>query len=340
MAYSRNGRLREVAGTRCEFLEVAMDARAAKGSLGALALMPTSDGSSAAEVFLRLPQERLTDKQVLDWQGISADDSVFMLAHAMDYPAPRHRHDFYEFSYVYNGTVINIVDGQRLFMLPDTLCVMNLNSTHALEIADRNAIMVNLCIRRRLFEDGVFRSYLESDGVMARFLRGEEGKSHLFFTDSGNHALANSIARLAQDYADAGCHPSFSFMGHVLVFLDELSRTPTYSFYGMDARAMRMVSYIQEHCATASVKTIAREFGYSENYCTQYIKRHTGRTASELIADARVARAEELLRTSDMSVRAIAEEVGYRSVGHFNALFRSYHDMTPGEYRMLYLSVL
>ncbi len=317
-----------------------MNRQVTKKSLGGLALVPTSDGASAAAVFLQLPQEKLTDQQVLAWQGISPDDDIFMLAHTMDFPAPRHRHDFYEFSYVFNGTVVNIVDGQRLFMLPETLCVMNLNSVHALEIANRNAIMVNLCIRRHLFEEGVFRSYLEDDNVMARFLRGEEGKNHLFFTDSGNHALAASISRLAQDYVDAGCHPSFSFIGHVLVFLDELSRTPTYSFYGVGSRAMQMVTYIKEHCATASIKTIAQEFGYSENYCTQYIKRHTGQTASKLIADARIARAEELLKSSDLSVRAVAEEVGYRSVGHFNELFRTYHDMTPGEYRMLSRSVL
>ena len=311
-----------------------------KRTLKGLALVPSSDAASASSVFLQLPQGRLSDEQVLGWRGLSPDTNIFMLAHTMDYPAPRHRHGFFEFSYVFNGTVVNIVNGQRLFMLPDTLCVMNLNSVHALEIADSDAIMVNLCIRKQLFEEGVFRSYLEADNVMARFLRGEEGKSHLFYTDSGNHALASSIARLAQDYVDAGCQPSFTFMGHMLVFLDELSRTPIYSFYGMDLRAMQMVSYIQEHCATVSIKSIAREFGYSENYCTQYIKRHTGRTASELIADARIARAEELLQTSDLAVRAVAEEVGYRSVGHFNELFRSYHDMTPGEYRMLYQSVL
>ena len=320
--------------------EVTMDVRDDKRVLGGMTLVPSSDAASAKMAFLKLPQGRLTDEQVLDWRGISPDNDIFMLAHTMDYPAPRHRHEFYEFSYVFNGTVVNIVNGQRLFMLPDTLCVMNLNSTHALEIVDPDAIMVNLCIRQQLFQEGVFRSYLEADNVMARFLRGEEGKSHLFYTDSGNHALATSIAKLSQDYTDAGCRPSFSFMGRVLVFLDELSRTPIYSFYGMDSRAMQMVSYIQEHCATVNIKSIAREFGYSENYCTQYIKRHTGRTASELIASARVARAEELLRSSELSVRAVAEQVGYRSVGHFNELFRSYHDMTPGEYRMIYRTVL
>ncbi|WP_416188560.1 helix-turn-helix domain-containing protein [Paratractidigestivibacter sp.] len=34
-------------------------------------------------------------------------------------------------------------------------------------------------------------------------------------------------------------------------------------------------------------------------------------------------------------MQAIAAAVGYRSVGHFNELFRSYHGMTPGDYRKL-----
>ena len=286
-------------------------------------------------VFSSLPQRKLTDEHIYEWRGVDPTDDVFMVAHRMDCAAPPHGHDFYEFSFVLDGTVINAVDGQRLYMLPETLCVMNLDSVHSLEVVDPQAAVINLCVRRPLFDDGVFRSFLESDSVMARFLRGETGKGHLFFSDSGNHRLANIMMGIAQEYSLAGNRQSFSLMGRLLVLLDELAKTPAYSFYGMDSRAVGMISYIRDHCDTVSIKDIAREFGYSENYCTQYIKKHIGRSASELIADARIARAELLLQSSGLSVQAIANAVGYRSVGHFNELFRSYHGMTPGDYRKL-----
>ena len=304
-------------------------------SLDGFGLIKTTDTASIGTVFSSLPQRRLTDEHMYEWRGVDPSDDVFMVAHRMDCSAPPHGHEFYEFSFVLDGTVINAVDGQRLYMLPETLCIMNLDSVHSLEAVDPEAAVINLCARRRLFDEGVFRSFLESDSVMARFLRGETGKSHLFFSGSGNHALANIMMGIAQEYARAGNRQSYSLLGRLLILLDELARTPAYSFYGMDSNAVRMISYIRDHCDTASVKEIAREFGYSENYCTQYIKKHVGRSASELIAEARIARAEKLLQSSDLSVQAIANAVGYKSVGHFNELFRSYHGMTPGDYRKL-----
>lgn len=308
--------------------------------LRSLGLIRETDLAMIDPVFSRLPQGRLTDEEVIGWVGIDPSDDIFVIAHRMDHAAPPHCHEFYEFSYVFEGVVVNAVNGQRLYMPPETLCVMNLNSVHSLEVVDPDALVVNLGIRRRLFEEGMFRSFIESESVMARFLRGETGKGHLFFTDSGNHLLANAIAGIAQEYARSNNRQSFGLAGRVLVFLDELGKMPAYSFYGMDSKAMRMISYIRDNCDTVSVKAIAQEFGYSANYCTQYVRRHTGRTISELIADARIARAEMMLRTTDLSVQAVANAVGYKSVGHFNELFREYHDMTPGDYRRLCLIAL
>lgn len=96
-----------------------------------------------------------------------------------------------------------------------------------------------------------------------------------------------------------------------------------------------MMEYIRENCATVTAGSLAKEFGYSENYCSQYVRRHTGKTISTLIADARIDRAEELLQTTDMSIEAIANAVGYKSVSHFHEKFKERHGFTPADYRKL-----
>lgn len=304
-------------------------------SFDGLGLIKATDTSVIGAVFSGLPQRRLTDEHVYEWRGVDPSDDVFIVAHRMDHDAPLHGHDFYEFIFVLDGTVINAVDGQRLYMLPETLCIMNLDSVHSLKALDPQAAIINLCVRKRLFDEGVFHGFMESDSVMARFLRGEAARGHLFFSDSGNHRLVSIMMGIAQEYAGCGNRQSFSLLGRLLILLDELAKTPAYSFYGMDSKAMRMMSYIRDHCDTVSINEIASEFGYSPNYCSQYIKKHVGRSASELIADARIARAEMLLQTSDLSIQGVASAVGYKSVGHFNELFHSYHGMTPGDYRKL-----
>ena len=65
------------------------------------------------------------------------------------------------------------------------------------------------------------------------------------------------------------------------------------------------------------------------------MKSHIGLTITQLLANVRLEQAETLLATTDLSVQAVAEAVGYTSVSHFNDLFHKSHDMTPGDYRLL-----
>ena len=132
----------------------------------------------------------------------------------------------------------------------------------------------------------------------------------------------------------AGFHQSFALSAQVLLLLDELSKTPAYSYYGLSDKTLHMLAYLREHCADVTMKSLGREFGYTANYCSQYLRKHTGKAASELIAEARIAKAEGLLATT-MGVEDVAAAVGYTSYSHFNELFKLYHDMTPGDYRRL-----
>ena len=263
------------------------------------------------------------------------DGKIFILAHEMNAPGPTHTHDYYEISYVMDGTVINRIDGRQLYMIGGSLCIMNLNSTHSLDNVDPTAVLVNIGLRQELFDEGVFHEFLMDDNVVSKFLRGETQNDYLFFTEAGNGLLSSSIVNMVEDYAAAGFRESYRLDAEVLLLLDTLSKTPSHSFTGIDRRALEMMEYIRENCATVAVGSLAREFGYSENYCSQYVKRHTGRTISSLITDARMEQAEEMLTSTDMSIGDIAKTVGYRSTGHFHENFKERHGITPSDYRKL-----
>lgn len=277
----------------------------------------------------------LSPNRLSSWTKHVTESQIFLIAHGMDFSTPVHTHDYFEFSYVVDGSILNVVGDKRLYMLPGSLCVMNLNSSHALQVVDKSAIIVNLCLRKELFDEGFYRQFLAMDNPLSAFLRGDGSKGYLFFADSGNMALQRAFSDIMEAYSSGGFKTTCELAARVLLLLDRLSKTSTYSYYGIDAKTATIMAYIRDNCDKASIRHLAREFGYSENYFTQYVRNRTGRTVSELIAEARVARAELLLRTTDMSVAAIAEAVGYKSTGHFNELFRAHHNMTPGDYRKL-----
>ncbi len=306
-----------------------------KKHLAKLGILLSADASEARDALATNANSGLSPNVLSTWASRVDESLIFLIAHGMGFSAPVHTHDYYEFSYVIDGSILNVVDGKKLYMLPGSLCIMNLHSSHTLQTVDEDAIIVNLCLRKELFDEGFYKQFIAQDNPMSNFLRGDESRSYLFFTDSANMVLQHSFSSIMEAYAAGAFKTTCELAAYVLLLLDRLSKTPSYSYYGIDAKTMSIMAYIHDNCEKASIRHLARTFGYSENYFTQYVRNHTGRTASELIADARVARAESLLRTTDMNVACIAEAVGYRSVGHFNELFRAYHNMTPGDYRKL-----
>ncbi len=309
--------------------------KASEKALEQSGYLRTTSRLSAEQVYDHTAQGLVTSEKLTDWSGIDFTENIFVVSHPMNFKVPPHVHDYYELCFILDGTVANIIGGQKIYMLDGTLCAMNLASRHALEPVDEDAVVVNLCLRPTLFEAGVFAEFLAADNEMSRFLRGEGTTDHLMFSDSQAKLLLAHMEAVVMEFARADFHQSFAVTAQVLLLLDELSRTETYSYYGLGHKTLRMLAYLREHCADVTMRSLGREFGYTANYCSQYLRKHTGKTASELIAEARVAKAERLLAGTDLSVEAVAAAVGYKSYSHFNELFQLYRDMTPGDYRRL-----
>lgn len=164
----------------------------------------------------------------------SPDGNVFIMAHIVDQPAPLHTHNYYEISYVMDDTLVNKVGNKRLYMVSGSLCIMNLNSTHELEVVDPTAVLVNIGLRKELFAEGVFCDFLADENVVSKFHRGETSRDYLFFyTETKSGPLSSSVIRMVEDYAHYGFKESFTTDAEVLLLLDTLSKMPSHSFYGI-----------------------------------------------------------------------------------------------------------
>ena len=76
-----------------------------------------------------------------------------------------------------------------------------------------------------------------------------------------------------------------------------------------------------------------RELGVSQAHLSQLIRRHTGRTYSELVQEKRMARAKELLAYTEIAVMDIAIEVGYSDQFYFSKLFKRLWGMSHNAWR-------
>ncbi|HWI45916.1 MAG TPA: AraC family transcriptional regulator [Rubrobacter sp.] len=78
-----------------------------------------------------------------------------------------------------------------------------------------------------------------------------------------------------------------------------------------------------------SLRDVARAVSLSPGHLTTVVRRKTGRTVQEWIAERRVAEARRLLVQTDLAVEEIGRSVGYIDAGYFVRSFRHAHGMTP-----------
>ena len=92
--------------------------------------------------------------------------------------------------------------------------------------------------------------------------------------------------------------------------------------------------YIQEHCCEdISITSLANHFGLSANYLSTLLKNRLGIKFTDHITLLRLARAKELLLTTNDSIREITKQVGYYSQSYFNKIFQENENCTPVEFR-------
>jgi AraC family transcriptional activator of pobA len=78
-----------------------------------------------------------------------------------------------------------------------------------------------------------------------------------------------------------------------------------------------------------SLKDVARAVSLSPGHLTTVVRRKTGRTVVEWIAERRLAQARRLLVETDLAVEEVGHRVGYNDPTYFVRSFRRAHGMTP-----------
>ena len=100
-----------------------------------------------------------------------------------------------------------------------------------------------------------------------------------------------------------------------------------------DASVLNIMRYAQNHYASISLKSLAKQFNYSETYLSHLIKSYYGRTFQEMMTEYRLQNAAKLLRQSDASIAEILDTIGYSEKSHFFRVFKRFYGITPHEYR-------
>ena len=105
----------------------------------------------------------------------------------------------------------------------------------------------------------------------------------------------------------------------------------------VDDRLARVIDYIFEKVETQITPSLFDEssdlVSMTPAAFSRFFKRHTGRTFSRFVNEAKIARACRCLVESEETVLAISLECGFGSLSHFNRIFVDCKGCSPGRWR-------
>jgi len=101
-------------------------------------------------------------------------------------------------------------------------------------------------------------------------------------------------------------------------------------------QAERILYYINVNAMDAEkmkLEHLAKEFMFSRNYISIYIKKQTGFSIQQHVMHHKIKAAEKLLNQSNYNINEIADRLGFNDASHFNKIFRTYKNMSPSAFR-------
>ncbi|WP_407271347.1 response regulator [Radiobacillus sp. PE A8.2] len=94
-------------------------------------------------------------------------------------------------------------------------------------------------------------------------------------------------------------------------------------------------NYVQQHYqdSTLTLERVAEELHVTAVYLSKMIKQELGISYVGLITQLRINKATDLLVTTDMTIRDVAEEVGYDSQHYFSTAFKKVVGVSPNKFK-------
>ncbi len=266
-----------------------------------------------------------------------------VMPHLRYAPAFLHSHSFFEIVCVMSGTCKNIFASQTLEMNAGEICVVAPTAVHALSAFSDDCTVYNLAVKSSTFRK-TFLDALPQQGTLyaffSRALHQPGTESYLYFKKPRDPALHGLVEQMYQEYVRQESYYNSLLNALLTTFFIQLLRKHEKSIVAVNPAGKKqeeniifILKYIEQHLNTITLKELSAFFNYSDRQITRILKDYTGKTFTELIQEAKLSKACELLKQPDVSIHSIIETVGYSNTTYFYSLFQKQYGLTPTEYR-------
>ncbi len=254
---------------------------------------------------------------------------------------PKHRHNYVEVIYMYQGSTRHIINGEELLLAEGELLFLNQSATQEILPAGKEDIAVNFIILPEFF-DRTLLMIGEEENLLRNFIIGcikgaDDQVSYLHFRVADILPVQNLVENLIWTIMnDQQNNRSINQITMGLLFLQLMNHTDKI-YVGKNQYenelTIKLLRFIEEHYKTGQLSELAAALHCDLYWLSRTVKKLTGRTYTELVQTKRLNQAAYLLTTTKMAVAEISLAVGYDNISYFHRIFHKKFGVSPKGYR-------
>lgn len=253
---------------------------------------------------------------------------------------PEHNHNYIEVSYVYTGTLTQIIGGRKIRLEKGEIIFLNQYITHKIEASSKEDIIINFIIRPEFFD--YILTLLDDENVISKFLittlyKDYESGEYLYFKVSEKKEIQSLLDKIITELYEPAIMGDAAIKLLVGLLLVELSRNSenieVYSTNNYEKMIIISIfKYIDESYSKATLGELSEKLKQPNYKLSKLIKKHTGMAFKQLLQEKRLSKAALLLKMSSYSITEIIELVGYENPTYFYKIFEEKYGVTPRKY--------
>ena len=236
---------------------------------------------------------------------------------------PLHWHDFIEFEIILSGCAKHIYNDKELVVKEGDAYMMCYYDFHELT-AITDVVLYSIHFNKDILASEI-----------AQFL--DYNKFSCHFEEVETNQIVQRIDMLVKEMNQKQTFQSLIIRNIVNELVVSMIRNCSKNnMQSTPLPLQRAVAYLNEHfLEKITLEELATQLSFTSNYIGKLFKQELGCSFNEYLNTLRLKYACSLLRSSNMSLKEIANISGYSSIEYFMYAFKKKMMMTPGEYRAL-----
>lgn len=238
-----------------------------------------------------------------------------------------HRHDCYQLffimtgscRYVIDGTLIDLNENDYIIVYPNVEHAMLKNHDDLVKMVDIKFTINETLLADRLKNVKFYGETPEAIRTFFKLISNEFRNQNEYYNEVVEAYTTIMLLKLLS--SSWNCNPYLNIQENLG---DEYSKL-----------CLDVAHYLDTHYQNEiTLDDVANTLGYNKNYLCTLFKSKTTQTIMDYLRRLRIEKACELIEMSDYTFSQISYMVGFKSIHHFNHVFKNLLSLTPGEYKM------